>query len=103
MTNIWEFRRKLKCRAFFYHKDEQKDIDLDKKNSFKPRSNWTPEVTNPVLDLFRRRLDEVVLSLKELEIRARNKSSPTLPVYPSRIRAGFIIFQNCQKDKSSLL
>ena len=55
----------MKCRAYFYQEGEQKDIDLDKRNSFKPKSNWIPKVTNPVLDLFLGRLEEEVLSVKE--------------------------------------
>ena len=33
--------------------------------SFKPKSNWIPKVTNPVLDLFLRTLEEEVSSVKE--------------------------------------
>ena len=55
----------MKCRAYFYQEGEQKDIDLDKRNSFKLKSNSIPKVTNPVLDLFLRRLEEEVSSVKE--------------------------------------
>ena len=39
----------------------------------------------------------------QLEIRARNNPSPTLPIYLSRVQVTLIIYQNCQKDKSPLL
>ena len=41
--------------------------------------------------------------INRLEIRVRNKPSPTFSIYLSRIQVTLIIFHNCQKYKSSLL
>ena len=48
----------MKCKVYFDQTGEKENMDSDKVTRFKVKSSWTPDIDNPVLDLFLKNLEE---------------------------------------------
>ena len=75
IRNLFEFSKRMKCRAYFGIKGEFECDGSDKLTHFREKSTWIPKEVDPALELFLKTLEERVLSIK---CEGRNYSNLTI-------------------------